>query len=207
MIAPFATTHPILVADDSAVMRALLRNALSHGGFESTAVNDGRAAVAALQAASQPHILLLDWEMPGASGPEIAAWVRTQPLLASSYILIVTGKEAAADLVHALDAGADDFVRKPFIPEELMARVRAGKRVLDLQRALSGKVSDLEAALLEVKNLRGLIPICMHCHRIRSDNQEWERLEAYIEANSEASFSHSVCKECLEKHYPEEEAA
>jgi len=194
----------VLVADDDRVMRRVLAHVLETDGFRVTAVESGEAAQKVLAGDDPPPLVVLDWMMPGLSGPEVCRWIRSQPTLRHSYVVLVTAHDSVEAIVEGLDAGADDFVPKPFRGEELLARVRSGHRVCALQMSLQAKVHELEAALAEVHQLRGLIPICMHCHRIRSDSAHWQKLEGYIEAHSTATFSHSVCDECLAKHYPDD---
>ena len=104
--------------------------------------------------------------------------------------------------MRGLEAGADDYIVKPVDSQELRARINAGVRIIELQKALADRVRELEEEKKHVKTLQGLIPICMHCHRIRDDKEIWERLETYIERHSNAAFSHALCPECLEKYYP-----
>ena len=199
-----AAPERILIADDDSVARMVVSRAVTRQGFQVIEARDGGEARAALEVADPPLLILLDWMMPVATGVELTRWIRTQPHLSLAYVALVTGNDQLQDIITGLEAGADDFVTKPVREGELVARLRAGQRVLDLKRSLATKVSDLETALTEVRTLRGLIPICMHCHQIRSHGQAWEKLESYLEANSSASFSHSICEACLELHYPVE---
>jgi CheY-like chemotaxis protein len=194
----------VLVADDSKVERAMLEHILSREGFPIVMAVDGHAAVKVLEDPESPRLVLLDWEMPGPNGPEIVRWLRKQPHGRAAYVVLLTGKDSTDDIVEGLDSGADDFMTKPFRADELLARLRAGARVLWLQRQLAEEVARLEATMAEVRRLRGLIPICMHCHRIRTEGEHWQKLEAYIEEHSDASFSHSLCEDCLKVHYPED---
>jgi response regulator RpfG family c-di-GMP phosphodiesterase len=109
--------------------------------------------------------------------------------------------------VEGFEAGADDYLIKPFDHLELCSRISVGERLLNLQSALGAKVIELESALSHVKQLQGLIPICMHCKNIRDDGATWHRLETYIQSHSEAVFTHSLCESCLQTHYPEHEEA
>jgi len=148
------------------------------------------------------HMLIADWMMPGLDGLELARRIRNQPDLdAYVYIIILTAKQQRQDLVKGLEAGADDYIRKPFSRDELILRVNAGKRVLQWEEQLRQKNRELQKALAEVKQLKGIIPICMHCKKIRDDRNYWHQLESYMMANAGADFSHSICPECLEKHY------
>jgi response regulator RpfG family c-di-GMP phosphodiesterase len=112
------------------------------------------------------------------------------------YLVLLTARESPGDLVTGLDAGADDYITKPFDAEELRARVQVGVRVLNLQERLAERVEELQAALANVKQLRGLLPICSYCKRIRGDDQYWQQLEGYIAAHSDAQFSHGICPTC-----------
>jgi response regulator RpfG family c-di-GMP phosphodiesterase len=112
------------------------------------------------------------------------------------YLILVTARESSGDIVAGLDAGADDYVIKPFVAEELRARVAVGVRVLTLQERLAERVAELQAALLSVKQLRGLLPICSYCKRIRGDDQYWQQVEGYIAEHSDAQFSHGICPTC-----------
>jgi DNA-binding response OmpR family regulator len=113
------------------------------------------------------------------------------------YLILLTARHSKEDMVAGLDAGADDFLVKPFDPEELRARLHVGVRVVTLQERLADRVAELEAAITTVKQLRGLIPICSYCKRIRSDKNDWEQLETYISEHSDAEFSHGICPPCL----------
>ena len=97
-----------------------------------------------------------------------------------------------------LDAGADDYLAKPFDRNELRARVQVGVRVVELQRHLAEHIKELETALSQVKQLQGILPICSYCKKIRDDQNYWQRVESYISDHSEAEFSHSICPSCYE---------
>jgi len=194
----------VLVADDDITYRIFLEEALAKWGYEVTGVEDGEKAWEALSGEDPPRLILLDWVMPGMDGVELAARIRAEEKLASSYVVLLTAKDGKEDVVRGLDAGADDYITKPFHHAELRARVAVGNRVLGLQEQLAGRLRELQEALQHVKTLQGLIPICMHCHKIRSDQESWEKIESYIEDHSSAEFSHSICPECLDKYYPED---
>ncbi|HSA22164.1 MAG TPA: response regulator, partial [Myxococcota bacterium] len=118
------------------------------------------------------------------------------------YLIVLTARGERADLLEGLAAGADDYLTKPFDPDELRSRLRVGERVLALQAGLAAKVRELEGALRHVKQLQGLLPVCMHCKKVRDESQIWHRVEAYIEEHSQARVTHALCDECLARFYP-----
>jgi DNA-binding response OmpR family regulator len=141
--------------------------------------------------------------MPGLDGSEVCRRLRERDWGPYTYIILLTAKDRKEDVVAGLDTGADDYVTKPFNPQELRSRIRAGKRILDLEIAYRDKVREAQEAMSHVRQLQGLLPICMHCRKVRDDGDTWRRLESYVEAHTGTSFSHSLCGECLKEHYPE----
>lgn len=100
--------------------------------------------------------------------------------------------------MQGLQAGADDYIAKPFDPRELRARLHAGVRIVELQKALLERFHELEEALKRVKQLQGLLPICSYCKKIRNDRNYWEQVDSYLASHSEVQFSHGVCPDCYE---------
>ena len=187
----------VLVAEDDRVTGEILARTLERWGYEASVVRDGREAWEHLRGEVAPTLAILDWMMPHMDGPDICRHVRAELPLANMYLLLVTAREARGDIVAGLNAGADDYIVKPFDPEELRARVAVGIRVLTLQQKLAERVAELETALSNVKQLRGLLPICSYCKRIRGDDQYWQQVEGYISEHSDAQFSHGICPSCF----------
>ncbi len=189
----------ILIAEDDLVSRRLLQAALGKWGYEVIVACDGNEAWEALRQQPLPALLILDWLMPGMDGLEICRKVRGLPGYQSAYIILLTGKTSKEDVISGLDAGADDYVTKPFDPGELRARVSVGVRVAQLQLKLAERVRELEDALAKVKTLSGMLPICASCKKIRDDKGYWTQIESYLRHHSEAEFSHGVCPDCAKK--------
>jgi len=185
-----------LIADDDRMAREVLARTLTRMGFDVTAAADGADAWQHLEGVAVPTLAILDWMMPLMDGPEVLRRVRRERPLANLYLILLTALESRRDVITGLDAGADDYIVKPFDPDELRARVQVGVRVLTLQERLADRVAELQTALTNVKQLRGLLPICSYCKRIRGDDQYWLQVEAYIANHSDAQFSHGICPTC-----------
>jgi DNA-binding response OmpR family regulator len=186
----------VLIAEDDRVTGEILARTLQRWSYETTVVSDGAQAWEHLRNATSPTLAILDWMMPEIDGPDVCRRVRAELPLANMYLLLVTAREGRGDVVAGLEAGADVYIIKPFDPDELRARVAVGVRVLSLQQKLAERVAELQDALSNVKQLRGLLPICSYCKRIRGDDQYWQQVEGYIADHSEAQFSHGICPSC-----------
>jgi sigma-B regulation protein RsbU (phosphoserine phosphatase) len=192
----------ILIAEDDAISRKMLHKILTKEGNEVIAAEDGLKALAALDK-EIPDILITDWMMPDLDGLELARQVRAKQLPSYVYIILLTALTEKEKVSEGLNAGADDYITKPYDKVELLARVKAGKRVVELEKSLRKKNQQLTKALAQVKQLKGLLPICMHCKKIRNDENYWQQVEEYLFEHTDADFSHSICPECMEKFYPE----
>jgi diguanylate cyclase (GGDEF)-like protein len=126
----------VLVAEDNPVFQSMLRALLTKWGYDVVAARDGLEAWRILQSAGAPRLAILDWMMPGVDGVELCRRVRAAGREPYIYIMLLTGRTESEDLVEGMDAGADDYVIKPFKPHELRVRLRAGRRILDLQEEL-----------------------------------------------------------------------
>jgi DNA-binding response OmpR family regulator len=186
----------ILIAEDDDMSRQLLEVRLTEWGYEVISVEDGNRAWEILQQEDTPRLAILDWMMPGMEGTELCRKAREKNSDPYVYIILLTAKGEQEDVLEGMRSGADDFVRKPFDKDELRVRVDVGRRVTDLQTALSIRVARLQKALDRIRTLEGFLPICAYCHKIRADQEAWEELEKYIEERSEAVMEHTVCPEC-----------
>jgi len=188
----------ILIAEDEPVSRRRLEAALERWGYEAVVTRDGMEAWRAFQEGDPPSLAILDWIMPGMDGIEVCQRVRTASEN-PAYLILLTTKGLKENIIEGLEAGADDYLTKPFDFEELHARIKVGIRVIHLQTALAARVREVEEALLQVKRLQGLLPICCYCKKIRDDTNYWQQVEHYIADHSEAQFSHGICPECFNR--------
>ncbi len=138
----FRSHVKILVIDDAADARLYVSLLLRRWGYEVLEAEDGHAGLDLLLA-QDVRLVICDWMMPGMSGPELCRAVRTTDLGHYAYIILLTGRSDSADLVEGLNAGADDFVTKPFEAQVLRARLRVGERILALEQRLGEQNRDL----------------------------------------------------------------
>jgi phosphoserine phosphatase RsbU/P len=190
----------ILLAEDDSATRRMLEYILAGQHYDVISVADGNAAWACLTAPEAPRLAILDWMMPGMDGEGICRKIQQKFRLDPVYIILLTGRTSRQDVISGLTAGANDYIRKPFDREELLARVHVAERVISLQSLLVNRMNDLQDALSKIKTLQGLLPICSYCRKIRNDKNYWQELEIYISQNTAAEFSHGICPDCLEKY-------
>jgi two-component system chemotaxis response regulator CheY len=144
----------VLVAEDDELLRQMLRGGLARAGYQLVTASDGLAAWEVLQR-EHVRLVLLDWMMPGLDGPGLIRRIRAAGWPGYTYIILVTARTDARDVVEGLNAGADDYLTKPFREEELLARMGVGARILDLEARLSESLAR-EAAIANLDSLTGL---------------------------------------------------
>ena len=205
----------ILIVDDSPDQQALLRSILAKAGHADVLSADSAKDAARVlnldgeSAAEKIDLILMDVLMPEQDGVETCRQIKRCAHLEDIPVIMVTAKSDLSNLKDAFAAGAMDFISKPVNSIELLARVssalllkqemdRRKNRELELRRSNE----ELQKALKEVKVLRGLIPMCASCKKIRNDGGFWQQLEEYLGEHSEAEFSHGLCQPCIKKLYP-----
>jgi phosphoserine phosphatase RsbU/P len=190
----------ILVAEGDSLNRLHLQSLLTGWGYQVELACDGTEALRRLQQDDSPRLVLLDCVLPGIDGVEVCQRVRAQPCASPPYLILLSVRHAKADIVHGLDSGANDYITKPFDDNELQARLHVGKEVVTLQERVACQVRELEDALNQVNQLRGLLPICTHCKKINRDQDQgyWEQVEKYITRHAGVRFSHGICPNCWE---------
>ncbi len=185
----------ILIVDDEKVNIDVLVGLLKDD-YKTVAAKNGEQAFKRLEKPPLPDVILLDIMMPGMDGYEVCRRLNAGEETRGIPVIFLSAKGASEDVVTGFKAGAVDYVVKPFRPEELTARVNTHIR-------LKKTISALEKALKEIKTLKGMLPICSSCKKIRDDHGYWNQIESYIMDHSEAEFTHGICPECAKKLYPD----
>lgn len=175
------STLKILIADDDPTARRFLQAALHKLEHECILAVDGQEAWEAYRA-TQPSIILADWLMPRLSGIELCRMIRADARPRYAYVIMVTALSGKGSYLEGMQAGADDFVTKPFDLDEMSARLHVAKRIIGLQT--------------EINQLQGLLPMCSYCRRIRDEQSTWTTLEQYVAARTDVMLSHSICPDC-----------
>ena len=186
-----------LIAEDDPVSRVFLELSLIKWGYEVIVTCDGIEAWEALQREAPP-IAILDWMMPGIDGVEVCRRARAIQTPTPTYLILLTAKSEKEEIVEGLEAGADDYLTKPFNRAELQARIKVGLRITELQRNLADRVVELQSALSRVNQLQGLLPICSYCKKVRDDQNYWQQVDSYISKHADVEFSHGICPACYE---------
>lgn len=191
----------ILIAEDDPVSRRILQMTLSSAGHHDVVVTqNGLDALIGLGSGDSPKLAILDWMMPEMDGLDVCRRIRQTESVVPVYIILLTAKGRKSDIIQGFEAGANDYVIKPFDREELLARVKVGETVVNLQKSLAAQVMELENALARVEQLQGILPICSYCKNVRDDQNYWQEVETYVSKHTSAEFSHSVCPDCYVKN-------
>jgi DNA-binding response OmpR family regulator len=171
----------ILIVEDDHDLLQVLRTMLEWLGHEVVTAADGEEGWAAYGKADFP-VVITDRLMPRMDGLELCSRIRAERRDSYTYVMLVTVLGGKDSFLEGMEAGADDFIAKPVDREELRARLRVAERLLSLQR--------------HVARLERLLPICVYCKKIRDERGHWTRIEHYLAARTQASFSHGVCPDC-----------
>jgi sigma-B regulation protein RsbU (phosphoserine phosphatase) len=186
----------ILIAEDDPISRRILEVTLLKWDYEVLVAQNGTEAWEILQREDAPALAILDIMMPGIDGLELCRRIRQLPSTTPPYLILLTAMASKDDVVNGIQAGANDYLSKPFHRDELKARVGVGAQMVTLQQTLAERVKELEQALSQVKQLQGMLPICSYCKKIRNDQNYWQRVEGYISDHTGVEFSHGICPDC-----------
>jgi len=172
----------VCVVDDNPQNLKVLGTLLKKNNYEPAVFLSGKEFLKFIET-EPPDLILLDIMMPEMDGFEVCRKIKARPEAKGIPVIFITAKSASEDIVKAFELGAVDYVTKPFNHAELLARVKTH---------------------VEIKILRGIVPICTNCKKIRDDKGLWEQVETYISRYSDIMFSHGLCPSCMDKMYGKE---
>ena len=187
----------ILIAEDEFTTRMMVQVCLENWGYSVTSVTNGQEAWLKLQNADAPNIAILDWEMPELDGVEVCRRVKEMGLENPPYIILLTGRDSNTDILRGFDAGADDYMTKPFNDNELQARVRVAERLVRTQSSLTATVSELKEALNQLEMLETGVEVCDKCNSVFNPyDGEWHTSEDIIKNGADPRFIVITCPDC-----------
>jgi len=199
-----SSNKSILIVDDTPDNLTVLRQILNEQGYRVRPTLSGAIALKTIKA-DLPDLILLDIVMPDMDGYEVCAILKADKTTRDIPVIFISALKEIEDKTRAFSKGAVDYISKPFHAEEILARVNTHLTLSSLVNRLEKKNIKLQKTLDEVNQLRGLLPICASCKKIRDDKGYWNILETYIEKYSAASFSHGICPDCAKKLYGEQD--
>ncbi len=199
----------VLVVDDMIESAELLVDILVNAGYSVQSAENGKQAIALVET-NPPELVLLDIHMPVMNGFEVFRWMKARDESRNIPVIFLSAYMETEVRVEGLKMGAVDYISKPCSREELLARVRVHMELYRMRIRLEQQNTELKSvnaqlqqALDNVKTLRGLIPICANCKKIRDDKGYWQGVDKYIGEHTEARLSHGICPDCFRELYPE----
>jgi DNA-binding response OmpR family regulator len=169
----------VLAVDDNPQNLQFLGKLLSDNGYEVGMAQNGQQALNFVRK-NEPDLILLDIMMPGMDGYEVCERLKKDFFAQQIPIIFITAMTESQDIIKGFEVGGADYVTKPFNSGELLARIKTH---------------------IEIRILRGMLPMCSKCKKIRDDEGFWNQVDSYIEEHSQVTFSHGICPECLVKLY------
>jgi YesN/AraC family two-component response regulator len=198
----------VLYVEDEPATRQALSPPLERRVRELFTAANGEEGLALFRE-RRPDIVITDITMPVMNGLAMIRGVRS--LAAGTPVIVTTAYGDTRYLIESIEVGVDRYIMKPVDNEKLFATLQQCALVVTAEREAQRHhaererlIGELQQALLKVKQLSGLLPICMHCKKIRDDAGAWQQMEAYICTHAEVDFSHGICPDCLREQYPEQ---
>ncbi len=198
----------VLVVEDDPYFQRVLQKRLAAEGYQVQTAADGRDGMKSI-VTWEPDLVISDWMMPEVDGLELCQSVKTGLREGAPYFILLTAKGELSDRLLGLQTGADDYLVKPCDQAELLARVRAGLRIVLLTRELRETVARLQndqaraaGTSPEAFRIPGFLSICSFCKKVRDENDRWHEIDQYLADRAHAGFTHGICPECRAEHYP-----
>lgn len=195
----------VMIVEDDFLVSEMVENMLLQAGFEVVHKAPGAEKICALIADHKPDVIIMDIEMPGMNGIQAIARIFAS---CPTPVVILTAYETSRLVEQASEAGAGAYLVKPPNIHELkrsisiaVARFRDMLKLKQLNQELHRRNQQLQEALAEVKTLKGLLPICASCKKVRDDDGYWQQVEVYIATHTDVIFAHSLCPKCAKKYY------
>jgi len=198
----------ILIVDDEPLNINVLVDLLNTN-YKTVVAKNGEQALKRVMSDNPPDLVLLDVVMPDMDGYEVCRRLKENALVADIPVIFVTAMDEVDDEKKGLALGAVDYITKPISPPLLEARIKTHLKLKDNLNKQKKLNSELQTALNEIKSLKGLLPICANCKKIRTEDgdaeiqKSWIDIESYISDRSDADFTHSICPECMDELYPD----
>lgn len=198
----------VLVVEDDPFFQRVLQKRLTVDGYQVQTAADGREGMKSI-VSFEPDLVISDWMMPEVDGLELCQSVKTGLGENAPYFILLTARGEISDRLLGLETGADDYLVKPCDQGELMARVRAGLRIVLLSQQLRQTVAELRAAQEAAELARppagrsiGKLPMCSVCRHVRDGDGAWHALDEYLIEHELAGFTHGICPDCRTARYP-----
>jgi len=193
----------ILVVDDEPDIRLITGRVLESAGYSVAEAETGKGCLDSVREKAS-DLVLLDVMLPDMDGYEVCRRIKADDALKGTYVLMFSGRRIDSDdQSEGLEIGADGYVTRPISNRELLARVQSMVRIIRAERERDRLIKELTAAMANIKTLKGLLPICASCKKIRNDKGYWQQVEGYLAEHADIQFSHGICPACMEKLYPE----
>jgi AmiR/NasT family two-component response regulator len=190
----------VLIAEDDYLVGETIKRALKELDYELVGkASDGAEAVE-MACTLNPDVVLMDIQMPELDGLEATRQIQSR---CPMPVVVLTAHESQELVEKASEVGVSAYLIKPPKQIEIERAITIALARHDDLMKLRHLNKELEKALSEIKTLRGILPICASCKKIRDDKGYWNQIESYICKHSEAKFSHSICLECAKKLYPD----
>ena len=189
----------ILIAEDEYTTRLMVQVCLENWGYSIESVEDGKKAWDIINQKNPPQIAVLDWEMPGISGIDLCRKIKRLDRSSPIHVILLTARDSKNDISQGFEAGADDYITKPFNDDELGARIRVAERIVTIQSSLNSSLEELREALDMVQSFEEPVAVCSTCQKIGAFDGSWRTPEKLLEYPVDPRFIQLDCPNCKNK--------
>jgi sigma-B regulation protein RsbU (phosphoserine phosphatase) len=186
----------ILIAEDEYTTRLMVQVCLEEWGYTVETAEDGDSAWKMMEKEAPPEIAILDWEMPGLSGVDLCRRIKNMKRNSPIHVIMLTARDSKNDMSRGFDAGADDYITKPFNDDELRARIKVAERIVTIQSSLNNSLHELKQALNLIDSYQEQILVCPKCSKIESFDGTWRNPADLLTYPVDPRFFQRDCPEC-----------